>query len=197
MPDIRSAPAAIALRRLASADLEPVHRLLSDWNVVRYMLLPYCATEEQSKKCLDGLLAENPGGLWQSLVRAIVEPGQDVIGLCGIAVQEGSEQGEIWYLVKPEHWGRGVAQAAALQLLGIGFREMNLHRIFATCLPENPASARVLEKIGMRKEGYQVKNLKIHGVWRDCCAYAILREEWLSRGVTVSEGLRVSMSELS
>jgi len=45
----------------------------------------------------------------------------------------------------------------------IGFSEMSLHRIWATCLPENPASARVLEKAGMRKEGFLVKNLKIHG----------------------------------
>ena len=36
----------------------------------------------------------------------------------------------------------------------------------------------VLEKIGMRKEGCQRKSLKIHGVWRDCFLYAILREEW-------------------
>jgi RimJ/RimL family protein N-acetyltransferase len=50
--------------------------------------------------------------------------------------------------------------------------------MFATCLPENPASARVLEKVGMRKECFQPKNLKIHGVWHDCVLYALLREEW-------------------
>ena len=41
-----------------------------------------------------------------------------------------------------------------------------VHRIWATCLPENPASARVMEKVGMRKEGFLLKNLKIHGVWK-------------------------------
>jgi len=55
---------------------------------------------------------------------------------------------------------------------------MNLHRMFATCLPENPASSRVLEKIGMRREGYQLKDVRIHGVWHDSSLYAILREEW-------------------
>jgi RimJ/RimL family protein N-acetyltransferase len=50
--------------------------------------------------------------------------------------------------------------------------------MFATCLPENPPSSRVLEKIGMRREDYQLKNLKIHGVWHDSSLYAILREEW-------------------
>jgi RimJ/RimL family protein N-acetyltransferase len=115
----------------------------------------------------------------------------DVIGLCGIAVLRGSEQGEIWYLVRPDHWGRGIAAESARSLLRIGFSEMNLHRMFATCLPENPASARVLENIGMRKEGCQVKGLKIHGVWRDCSLYAILREEW-ERAVTGDDSDRQS-----
>jgi RimJ/RimL family protein N-acetyltransferase len=167
------------LRPLKPSDLESVHELLSDWNVVRYMLLPLCKTREETKKCLDDLMAEDSGGGWRSVTRAIetLDSGE-VIGLCGIAILHGSEQGEIWYLVRPDHWGRGIAAEAARLLLGIGFAEMNLHRMFATCLPENPASGRVLEKIGMRKEGCQRKSLKIHGVWRDCFLYAILREEW-------------------
>jgi ribosomal-protein-alanine N-acetyltransferase len=100
------------------------------------------------------------------------------MGLCGIAILHGSEQGEIWYSIRPDHQRRGIATEAARMLLRIGFAKMNLHRMFATCLPENPASARVLEKIGMRKEGCQRQSLKIHGVWRDCFLYAILREEW-------------------
>ncbi len=53
-----------------------------------------------------------------------------------------------------------------------------VHRIWATCLPENPASARVMEKVGMRKEGFLLKNLKIHGVWKSSFLYAMLAEEW-------------------
>lgn len=170
---------AVNLRPLKADDLEPLHALLSDWNVVRTMLLPHCKTKEQTQKCLDDLMADSPGGAWQPVVRAIESQDTgDVIGLCGIVILHGSEQGEIWYLVRPDHWGRGIAQQAARELLKIGFSEMNLHRIFATCLPKNPASARVLERIGMRKEGLQLKNLKIHGAWHDCFLYAILREEW-------------------
>jgi RimJ/RimL family protein N-acetyltransferase len=169
----------VTLRRLTPADVDAVHTLLSNWTVVRYMLLPHCETREESQKCLDELISETPGGAWISVVRAIeVLDSTPLIGLCGIAILHGSEQGEIWYLVRPDRWGRGIAQLAAGQLLRIGFSELNLHRIFATCLPENPASSRVLEKIGMRKEGYQAKNLKIHNVWHDSHLYAILREEW-------------------
>lgn len=171
--------ASVTLRVLTLADLDTVHELLSDWNVVRYMLLPHCATKDESRKCLDDLIGDNSGGAWVSVVRAIeIETRCNVIGLCGIAMLHGSEQGEIWYLVKPDYWGRGIAAEAARELVRIGFTELKLHRMFATCLPQNPASSRVLEKIGMRKEGYQVKSLKIHGVWHDCFLYAILRDEW-------------------
>jgi len=117
-----------------------------------------------------------------SVVRAIETLDSALlVGLCGIAVLHGSEQGEIWYLVRPDHWGRGIARRAAGELLRIGFSELNLHRMFATCLPENPASSHVLEKIGMRREGYQAKNLKIHGVWHDSVLYATPRSEWEAR----------------
>jgi RimJ/RimL family protein N-acetyltransferase len=100
----------------------------------------------------------------------------------------GSEEREIWYLVRPDHWGHGIAAEAVRTLLKIVFLEMNLHRMFGTCLPENPASSRVLEKVGMRKEGYQLKNLMIHGSWHDSILYAILCDEW--KAVTQS-GARV------
>lgn len=169
----------VTLRRLTPADIEAVHTLLSDWTVVRYMLLPQCKTIEESQKCLDELITETPGGAWASVVRGIELLGSaPLVGLCGIAILHGSEQGEIWYLIRPDQWGRGIARLAAGELLRIGFSELNLHRIFATCLPENPASSRVLEKAGMRKEGYQLRSLKIHGVWHDCYLYGMLREEW-------------------
>jgi RimJ/RimL family protein N-acetyltransferase len=101
-----------------------------------------------------------------------------LVGLCGLVILRGAADGEIWYLVSPGWWGRGIATQAATQLLQLGFAEMHLHRIWATCLPENPASRRVLEKAGMRQEGFLVKNLKIHGVWRSSFLYAILDEEW-------------------
>lgn len=80
----------------------------------------------------------------------------------------------------------GIAAEAARALLMIGFSEMKLHRMFATCLPQNPASVRVLEKIGMRKECSQLKALNIHGVWHDCFMYAVLREEWEAACVAIS-----------
>lgn len=89
-----------------------------------------------------------------------------MIGLSGLVALRGAQEGEIWYLVSPKWWGKGIATAAVKKLLDLGFAEIGLHRMWATCLPENPAFAHVLEKVGMRREGFLVKTLKIHGEWK-------------------------------
>jgi len=168
----------VKLRRLEWDDIDAVHALISRMDVVRHMLLPLCSREESEKFLRDSLL-ESPSDPWRSIVRAISDCASgSLVGLCGVVILRGAEEGEIWYLVNPECWGRGVATEAAKQLLALGFGELGLHRIWATCLPENPASARVLEKVGMRKEGFLLKNLKIHGVWKSSSLYAMLAEEW-------------------
>jgi ribosomal-protein-alanine N-acetyltransferase len=168
----------VTLRSLASGDVDAVHALISRMDVVRHMRFSLCSTEESQKFLRDSLL-ESPSDPWRSIVRAISDsPRSDLVGLCGVVILRGAEEGEIWYLVEPESWGKGIASQAVKHLLDFGFGELRLHRIWATCLPENPASARVLEKVGMRKEGFLVKNLKIHGEWKSSFLYAMLAEEW-------------------
>jgi RimJ/RimL family protein N-acetyltransferase len=172
----------VKLRKLELGDLDAVHRLVSRMDVVRHMLLPLCSRVE-SEEFLRSSMLESPSDPWRSVVRAITGcSGGDLLGLCGVVVPRGAEEGEIWYLLHPEWWSKGIATEAARQLLDFGFGDLGLHRIWATCLPENPASARVLEKLGMRKEGFLVGNLKIHGVWKSSFLYAMLAEEWNRAG---------------
>jgi RimJ/RimL family protein N-acetyltransferase len=168
----------VKLRPLETEDLDAGHALISRMDVVRYLVLPVCSREESEGFLRDAIL-ESPSDPWRAIVRAIGDgPNGDLVGLCGVVVPRGAEEGEIWYLLHPDSWGKGIATEAARQLLGLGFGELGLHRLWANCLPENPASARVLEKAGMRKEGFLVRNLKIHGEWKSSFLYAILAEEW-------------------
>jgi ribosomal-protein-alanine N-acetyltransferase len=165
----------IKLRNPERSDIDAIHGLVSRTDVVRHMRFPLCSWEE-SEKFLRGSL--EPSGPWRSIARAICDfSSGSLAGLGGLVIPKGAEEGEIWYLVHPDSWGKGVATEAARQLLDFGFGELALHRIRATCLPENPASARVLEKAGMRNEGFVVKNLKIHGVWKSSFLCAMLSEE--------------------
>lgn len=89
-------------------------------------------------------------------------------------------QGEIGYFLHPAVWGCGYATEAARLLLGFGFKELDLHRIFGTCDPRNARSARVLEKAGMTYEGLLRQTMHLRDGWRDSAVYSILIHEWLS-----------------
>jgi len=79
---------------------------------------------------------------------AIVVDGR-VVGSIGLTVAGSSA--ELGYVVHPSYWGQGVATAAAILMLRHGFGPLGLTRIHALISTENPASARVLEKAGLRR----------------------------------------------
>ena len=87
--------------------------------------------------------------------------------------------GEIYYSLLPGSWGRGLATELAREIVRFGFRELGLHRIRAGVAEGNRGSARVLEKIGMIKEGTRRGVLPIRGQWIDCHLYAILEDEFM------------------
>jgi [ribosomal protein S5]-alanine N-acetyltransferase len=142
------------------------------------MLFPLF-TRERAHRFVARLQQPPSAGESPQLVRAITERASDVlIGLCGLVLRPEQEEGELWYLLDPGAWGRGLVTEAARALVEYGFRQLALHRIWASCLPENPASGRVLEKLGFRREGLLRQNLRIHGEWRDSHLYAVLASEW-------------------
>ena len=168
----------VQLRSLESSDIEAVHSLVSSMDIVRHMLFPLYSRDESERFLRDSLVGSLSDS-WRSIVRAVSDCRTGtLVGLCDLVIPRAAEEGEIWYLVNPNCWGNGIATEAAKQLLNLGFGELGLHRIWASSLPENPASTRVLEKLGMRNEGLLVKNLKIHGAWKSSLLYAILAEEW-------------------
>jgi RimJ/RimL family protein N-acetyltransferase len=85
---------------------------------------------------------------------------------------------EIGWVVSPFFQNQGYATEAAAALLNYGFGSLNLHRVVADCDTRNVASFRVMERLGMRREGHFVKNTLIRGEWQDQYSYAILEEEW-------------------
>ena len=86
--------------------------------------------------------------------------------------------GEIGYFVHPRHTGRGYATEGAGAMLRWAFEEAGFHRVFGRVEPRNVASARVLEKLGMRKEAHLVENEWVKGEWQSEAIYAILAREW-------------------
>jgi RimJ/RimL family protein N-acetyltransferase len=87
-------------------------------------------------------------------------------------------QGELGYIFHPKVHGHGYATEAALQILRLGFDLFGLHRIMARCDARNLASARVMERIGMRREAHFREHTLVKGHWDEEFIYAILQAEW-------------------
>ncbi len=87
-------------------------------------------------------------------------------------------QGEIGFVFHPAYQGRGLATEASREILRLGFDVLGLHRVYGRCDARNTPSARLMERLGMRREAHFVENEMFKGEWSDEFVYAILQKEW-------------------
>lgn len=111
---------------------------------------------------------------------AVVLPGDGrIVGNCGVRMRSAEEgEADIVFELHPDHWGKGYATELARALLCFGFNGLGLRRVSAQCVAENEASAHVLDKVGMRREGRLERHFRMKGRWWDTLLYGILRSEW-------------------
>lgn len=179
----------LALRPFTRDDLEAVHTYVSDPAVVRYLYWEVAADRAAARRILDGKI-----GRWslsdagQSLVLAVerVPAGALTGDLIGEVVlkwlSREHRQGEVGFVLAPAHQGQGYAIEAATALLALAFGDLRLHRVIGRCDPRNTASARVMERLGMRREAHFVQNEIFKGEWADEYVYAILADEFAGPG---------------
>jgi RimJ/RimL family protein N-acetyltransferase len=105
-----------------------------------------------------------------------------LIGNAGIRISpSASWEAEIGYELDHRYWGHGYATEAAQALLSFGFQDLRLHRVFAHCIAENTASARVMQRLGMQFDGCLRENEWMKDRWWDTFVYSILAQEWRAR----------------
>lgn len=116
----------------------------------------------------------------QKFQLAIILPSEGrLIGNCGLRMSgRVNWEAEIGYELNSRYWGHGYATEAAHALVAFGFYDLRLHRIFAHCIAENTASARVMQRLGMRSEGRLRENEWLKDRWWDTLIYSLLDYEW-------------------
>lgn len=120
------------------------------------------------------------GPCWMMCALELAGNGR-MIGEVGLYLAPAkASAGNIGWSLHPDVQGRGYATEAARALLDFAFGERRLHRVTANGDPRNAASTRVMERLGMRREGSMRKSRYAKGEWHDEYLYAILREEWPS-----------------
>lgn len=172
----------LILRDFVEEDWQLVHDYGADAEVVRYM--PFGPNTEQETRSFISTVLESQKEKPRISYNFALISRQDnkLIGNCRIKVTSAEyKEGEIGYILNRNYWNRGYVTEAARRVVSFGFEELGLHRIYATCDPENTGSYWVMEKIGMQREGYLREYKLFKGVWRNFLLYSILEKEWRER----------------
>ena len=166
----------LKLVELTFADLEDIHKLhyLPEVDDVQYIRYSY----DNSYYChlLNEWLDQQQLTPRSSYIFCIKQFDTNCfVGLIALILGKVNFKiAEVWYKILPQYWRQGFTTEALTQLLYFGFTDLCLHRIEAGCAVENIASIKVLEKVGMTREGRKRKVLPIRGNWVDNYLYAIL-----------------------
>ena len=173
MPLERLTTRRLNLRPLHTDDLPVVHAYMSDPNVTAW-LPEGQLTEAQTHDFLARNAGEDAGAF--ALIHAV---DNTLIGHMIFHPWFSHRTYEIGWVLQSQAHSRGYATEAASALLRYGFERLRLHRIVATCQPQNVPSYRVMEKLGMRREGHFRQCIFRGGdLWWDEYFYAILSTEW-------------------
>ena len=104
----------------------------------------------------------------------------ELVGAVGLELDQENRQAEMGYWIGKPYWGRGLATEAAQAVLRFGFEELSLNRVHAVHFEHNTSSRRVLEKIGMEREGCRRQHVRKWGRFVDLVVYGILVDEYES-----------------
>jgi ribosomal-protein-alanine N-acetyltransferase len=143
----------LILRHQVPTDLNDLWALYQDPEITKY--IPDAPrSREEAREELEWHMNGHPKfpefGLWATIHK---ETGK-FIGRCGLlpCTIEGQNEVEVAYTIAREYWGRGLATEAAQGILNYGFEKLNLSRLISLPVPQNIASQKVAEKIGMSFE---------------------------------------------
>jgi RimJ/RimL family protein N-acetyltransferase len=169
----------LVLRPYEEGDLAAVHALYSDEDVVRW-LYEGPATLDRARELLERKAAGRDLTETSGVNAAVVRDGEYVgdVGLWYTSFEHRTA--ELGFAILPRHQGQAYAPEAARAVVGWAFEQAGVHRVIGRLEARNTPSARVLQKLGMRREAHFVENEWVKGEWQSELVYAILEQEWES-----------------
>ena len=170
----------LLLRPFTSGDFESLLAIQSRADVARHLYWEPRGEDEVraalSAKMRESELHDDGDGLSLAVV---LKESSELIGDCSLVLRSATHrQGEIGFVFHPGHGGRGYATEAARMMVRLAFTEFGMHRVIGRLEARNAASARVLERLGMRREAHFVENEFVKGEWQSELVYALLEHEW-------------------
>lgn len=177
---VRVSGPRLSLREVTMNDAHAAFAWGSDPEWFRHLPFEPVSTLEQERNFIAAVMAGAQATPRMDYHLAVeVNDTGEMVGLVNLRITSSRHRSaELGFGIARDHWRQGLATAAARLLVDLGFHVLHLHRITAGHHPDNVASRRVIERLGMVREGHLRENLLAHGVWRDSVVYSILDYEW-------------------
>jgi ribosomal-protein-alanine N-acetyltransferase len=117
---------------------------------------------------------------WLGKYAIVLKESNKMIGTLEFRVHEANRSGELGFTLNRHYWGKGYMTEAAKLVLELAFDVLGLERVFAMHDVKNPASGKVMSRLGMTYEGILRRNHLVEGVFADSAHYSILKEEYVN-----------------
>ena len=182
-PDYPLTSARLMLRPYTETDFDDLYDIQSRPEVTRYLLFGTRDRDQVRESLQERIQAASLENEGDNLTLAVVlsQTGTVIGDVVLFWTSREHRQGEIGYIFHPDHGGKGYATEATQVMLRLGFEELGLHRIVGRLNGRNTASARVLERLGMRREAHFTHSQNVKGEWADEVVFAMLEDEWRAR----------------
>jgi RimJ/RimL family protein N-acetyltransferase len=168
------------LRAFEQSDAEAVERHAGDKRISsKTVSIPYPYDAEMAKDWINGHPERFQEGKGVDYA-VVTQHDLQLVGAIGLSINQTHKHAELGYWIGEPYWGKGYATEAAASMLRYGFEERNLNRIFAHYFAHNPASGRVMQKIGMQLEGLLREHIYKDGKFVDLYLYSILRADFIT-----------------
>lgn len=175
--------ARLLLRPFELTDVDHVCAYASDPGVARFRPLPDPYTREDALEFVKRQIRTD----WSTNAEFAIVCGPRVIGGISLHVNPEHETGELGYLLGRRWWGQGLATEAARAVVDWSFRRFRLHKVYARAHVDNKRSWRVMERLGMTREGVLRGHWKMRDEHVDLVYYAVFRDEWAPRADSCAE----------
>ena len=166
------------LRPFRTADAEQVQRLAGDRAVADTTLnIPHPYEDGMAEKWISNHRDWFERGE-QAVFAITLRSDGTLIGAVGLRIEREDQRAELGYWIGRPYWGQGYCTEAARAVLGFGFQQLGLNRIYARHFIRNPASGRVMQKLGMSHEGRLRQHVRKWDAFEDLELYGILKSQW-------------------
>ncbi|WP_019549811.1 MULTISPECIES: GNAT family N-acetyltransferase [Streptomycetaceae] len=181
MYPVNRSSSRLKLRELAHDDVDAVLAIYGSPAATEHL-----SFEPRSREQVEQIVSRSVASAAESprteyALAVVQRDTNDLIGFGRIATDPHQPRGATFgFALRPDTWGAGLGLESVQLLLGVGFEELELHRIWGARSPHNKASAKTLTAAGMVEEGTIREHILKAGQWRDSVVHAMLAREWIA-----------------